>query len=96
MRNTLLISFCSMLYIIFMMLVIFITIYPFWHELAASFSDSNLPLRHTGALFLPEGFSLSAYEHVLQDQRIFTGYLNTLFVVIVGMALNVRMTLLEA
>ena len=82
--------------VIFMLLMIFVTLYPFWHVLAASFSDSGLLLRHTGALFWPEGFSLSAYEHVLQNQRIFTGYLNTIFVVVAGTALNVLMTSLGA
>lgn len=82
--------------VIFMIFMILVTLYPFWHVLMASFSDSNLLLRHTGALFLPEGLSLSAYDHVLHNQRIFSGYFNTLFVVIVGTALNVLMTSLGA
>ncbi len=79
-----------------MLFLMFVTLYPFWHVIMASFSDSNLLLQHTGVLILPEGFSTEAYRYVLKNQRIYSGYLNTLFVVIVGTALNVLMTSLGA
>ena len=40
-----------------MLFLMFVTLYPFWHVIMASFSDSNLLLQHTGVLILPEGFS---------------------------------------
>ena len=79
-----------------MLFLMFVTLYPFWHVIMASFSDSTLLLQHTGVLILPEGFSTEAYRYVLKNQRIYSGYLNTLFVVIVGTALNVLMTSLGA
>ena len=44
----------------------------------------------------PWGFSLGAYESVLNYRLIFSSYLNTLFIVLVGTALNVFFTLMAA
>ena len=49
-----------------------------------------------GLMLLPKGFSLSAYASVLSNPSIFTGYRNTLFIVIVGTAINLVMTSMSA
>lgn len=79
-----------------MIFMIAITFYPFWHVLMASMSDSNRLLQHTGIMLLPEGCTAEAYRYVLQNKQIYTGYLNTLFVVLIGTALNLLMTSLGA
>jgi putative aldouronate transport system permease protein len=79
-----------------MVFMILITFYPFWHVLMASMSNSNRLLQHNGIMLLPEGFSGEAYRYVLQNRRIYTGYFNTLFVVVVGTAFNLLMTSLGA
>ncbi len=72
------------------------TLYPVWHVLAASFSDSNQLLRHSGLLFFPLGFNLEAYDLVLSNPNISTGYRNTLLIVVIGTLLNLVMTIFGA
>ena len=79
-----------------MLLLVLVTFYPFWHVIMASFSDPNRLSAHTSVLLWPVGFSLGAYESVLNYRLIFSGYLNTLFIVLVGTALNVFFTLMAA
>lgn len=71
-------------------------LYPIVYILFASFSNGNLLMSHTGLLLKPLGFTLDTYKMVFKDPMIFKGYANTLFVVIVGTALNIIMTLLGA
>lgn len=80
----------------FMILLMFVMIYPFWHVIMASLSNSNILSMHMGPLFSPAGFSLQAYDTVIHDHLIWSGYANTLFVVIMGTLLNVLMTSLGA
>ena len=79
-----------------MLLLVLVTFYPFWHVIMASFSDPNRLSAHTSVLLWPVGFSLGAYESVLNYRLIFSGYLNTLFIVLVGTTLNVFFTLMAA
>ena len=80
----------------FMFFMMFIMLYPFWHVIMASFSSPSQIMSHEGLLFTPAGFSLSAYKFVFNYRLIWTGYLNTLFVVIVGTVLNVFASILMA
>lgn len=77
-------------------LLIVITLYPFLHVLYASFSNPNLLSAHSGVLWRPLGFSTAAYEAVLSNQDIFTGYRNTLFLVVVGTLISLAITVLSA
>src|SRR5262249_29474643 len=51
---------------------------------------------HTGMLFFPQGFTLGAYELVLKNPNIMTGYQITLFVVVAGTLLNLLLTSMGA
>lgn len=42
------------------------------------------------------GFSLEGYKTVLQNKNIITGYMNTLFYLVVGTAINMVLTILGA
>ena len=66
------------LYLLLIILAI-VTFYPMWHVLMASFSDGNRIVQHTGLLFAPTGWSTAAYEVVLQNSSIISGYINTIF-----------------
>lgn len=83
------------LYTVLTMIMI-TTLYPIWHVIVGSISDGNALMRHQGILLLPQGFSTAAYEVVLKNPSIFTGYLNTIFYVVVGTALNLMLTILGA
>jgi putative aldouronate transport system permease protein len=69
---------------------------PLIHVLAASFSNASAYVRHEGLLILPEGFSTAAYKAVAQNRNIYTGYANTIFLVVVGTFLNIVFTLIAA
>lgn len=80
---------------LFMLLMIFITSYPLYYCLIASFSDPIQLALNPGALFLPlKPFTLSAYQKVLEHSLFLSGVRNTLFVLCVGTLLNMALTIL--
>lgn len=83
--------------VIFMLLVIPVTAYPIYYIVIASFSDPGALSRHVGLLWLPiKPYTLTAYETVFRNPQIVTGFLNTLFVLGVGLLVNLVMTMLGA
>jgi putative aldouronate transport system permease protein len=76
----------------FMLLLCFVTLYPFLYILFASLSAPIEIARFRGMLFYPLGFNLEAYKAVLDNPMILTGYRNTIFYVFVGTAINLFMT----
>jgi len=82
--------------IILMIFIMIITVYPLVHVLFASVSDSNQLLAHRGLLLKPIGFNFAAYKMVFKNPMIVRGYLNTIFVVVVGVTINIIMTSLAA
>lgn len=72
--------------------VIIITLYPMYYVVVASFTDGNELMASRGLLLAPKGFNLDSYKSVFNNPNIFSGYRTTLFVVVVGTALNVFMT----
>lgn len=76
--------------------IILICLYPVWYVLAASLSDSSLLMQHAGVLLKPLGFSIGAYKKVFDNPMILKGYRNTLFILVIGVILDVFMTSLGA
>ena len=73
----------------------FSTVYPAWHVLMYSISDSGRAL--TGGLFfLPRGVSLLSYRTVFQTHQIFVAYRNTILKTVVGTVLSLIITALTA
>lgn len=81
---------------ILLTVIIIICLYPVWYVAMASVSDSSLLTQHIGLLVRPVGFSFEAYKKVFQNPMIGRGYLNTLFILIVGVILDLVMTSLGA
>ncbi|OXS55243.1 sugar ABC transporter permease [Cohnella sp. CIP 111063] len=81
---------------ILMLLLVVITLYPFYHVVMASLSDSNRLIAHQGLLLNPLGFSWDAYARVLDNPNIFSGYRNTFIILIVGTLTNLFFTALGA
>lgn len=75
--------------------VALVMLLPMWHVAMYSLSHSSKAVGG-GLYFLPRGFSLMAYRVVLRDALIGRAYLNTIFVTVVGTALNLLMTFLAA
>lgn len=84
----------SVLNVIIMLLIIFITAYPLYHVVMASFSDASALSRHTGALWAPlKPYTAAAYELVFDHALILSGFRNTFFIVVVGVAVNMVLTM---
>jgi len=81
---------------ILMLLLVVITLYPFYHVVMASLSDSNRLIAHQGLLLNPLGFSWDAYARVLDNPNIFSGYRNTFVILVVGTLTNLFFTALGA
>ena len=69
---------------------------PLVHVVAASFSNPALFVGHKGLLLWAVGFSLETYKAVFKNQFIWSGYANTLFIVIVGTTLSVLLSMIAA
>lgn len=77
---------------LFLLLFAFITLYPFFYVLFASFSEASRLEYYSGLLLRPLGFSLDAYKAVLKNREIWIGYRNTLFYVFFGTVSSVICT----
>ena len=79
-----------------MCLVAFIMIYPLYYVLAASFSNASELVKHRGMLWGPLSPNVLAYELAFKNPMLLKGYANTIFIVVVGVAVNLVMTVLGA
>lgn len=70
--------------------------YPVLYVLFASLSDSNKLMGHMGLLLKPLDANLNSYRAVFKNPMILHGYGNTLFVVVMGLALSMVLTVLCA
>lgn len=77
---------------VFMVVMAFVTLYPLWHVLMASISIPTRIMAHRGLLFAPLGLSDEAYVQVFKHPLLVRSYLNTVFYVVVGTAVNMIMT----
>jgi putative aldouronate transport system permease protein len=84
-----------MIYAVLTAMVV-ITLYPLLYVAFASFSEASRLIGHRGLLYAPLGFSVEAYKSVFQNPGILTGYKNTLFILVFGVAVNLIMTSLGA
>lgn len=82
--------------ILFMAFLMLITLYPFMYVVFASFSEPSELMAYNGPLLSPLGFSAEAYKAVVKYDVIWSGYGNTLFVVVVGTIISLALTSLGA
>lgn len=70
---------------------------PMWHVACCSISDPTVLAREGGFHLWPVApFSLAGYQAVLSYRNIAVGYMNTIFYVVVGTALNLVLTIVAA
>lgn len=81
--------------ILVLCLIAFMTLYPMLNVLAISFSGNEFAIRGEVS-FYPKGFTLTAYKYLLDFDILATGYMNTIFVVVVGTAINLLLTAMTA
>lgn len=74
-----------------------ICLYPIWHVAMASISDPVLLYAKRGFCIFPVGeTSLKGYKLVFNNPNIISGFLNTLFYVVVGTSLSMFLTIIGA
>ena len=73
-----------------------LTMYPFYYMIVASFSTGNSLLAHQGVLLWPVDPTFIAYEKVASNPKIMRGYLNSIYLVVAGVGLNMTVTSLAA
>lgn len=72
--------------------VFLIILYPLWFIVIASISNSNMV--NLGKVTIwPKDIRFYGFEQIMEDKRIWRGYLNTLLYVIVGTTLNMVVTM---
>ena len=80
---------------IFLALIAFACVAPMWHVLAASFSNPVDLMKNMGMLFWPVGKpTLEGYKIVVNNPNIWSGYRNTLIILVLGLSINLFMTTL--
>lgn len=77
---------------LFMLVMVVITLYPFYYVVNCSLSDSNFLVGNKGLMLFPQGFNLDSYKMVFKNPNILSGYRTTLLIVVLGTALNILMT----
>ncbi len=82
---------------LFMLFMIVITLYPILYVVFASFSDSDALLRLGNKLLLwPVGPNAEAYKKAFSNPNILSGYMNTIFLVTVGLAVSMILSIFGA
>ncbi len=82
---------------LFMLFMITITLYPFYYAVIASFSDPAKLVSHQGVLLMPlQPFTGEAYGVIFDHPLVFTGFRNSVIILIFGTLLNLFFTSLGA
>ena len=81
--------------VIFLLLIAFVTVFPFIMIVSGSLSDINYLVRNE-VFFYPKGFTLEGYKEVIEDGQIFQAYYNTIFYTVVGTCINLLVTMAAA
>ena len=77
---------------VFMILLLFIVVYPLYYTVIASFSDANA-VASGRVKWWPVGFSTLAYQHVFANESIWRGYANTIYYTVLGTMFNLFLTI---
>ena len=80
---------------VLMILILFITLYPFVYLVAQSFS-SDAAVSAGQVTFFPVDFTLDTYKYLLKDDSFFKYYGNTILYTVVGTLISVIGTALLA
>lgn len=78
--------------VILSILVFIIIAYPLWFVVIASISNSNLVNQGLVTLF-PKDIRFYGYSQIMEDDRIWKGYANTILYVVGGTILNMVVTM---
>ena len=83
--------FFKLLIYAIMLVVFFVTLFPFWTCLVGSLND-GFDYQKGGLFFFPRVFTLDNYKAVLADDRILKSYVVTIFRTVIGTVLHIICT----
>ena len=78
---------------IVMIALCFVTLYPMWYCVCASFTSTSYLSAHQGVLFWPHMFTTSAYRLAFTHPLLLSGYKNIMIVLLVSLPINIFLTL---
>ncbi len=81
--------------VIFLALLSLVMLYPFWYEVAASFSSSRA-ITSGEVMLWPVEFNIEAYKRLFDDGQLIISMKNTIWVTLLGTLLNIVLTILAA
>lgn len=82
---------------LFFLFVLFITAYPIYYVLIASFSSPSGLAQNYGFIWAPiKPLTLEAYRRVIAYRPVMLGFKNTFIILVAGLAINLIMTSLGA
>lgn len=82
---------------VLMVLIGLITLYPLWHIFMSSISDPVILYANRGVYLLPKGvISFRGYGLVFENPNVVSGFMNTVFYLVVGTVLCMFVTILGA
>ena len=79
-----------------MVLLMIVTLYPFYYVIVASFTSSAVLEVHTGMLWWPVNFTCKAFEVAFSHPLLLSGFKNILIIMVVSVPLSLVMTILCA
>ncbi|WP_422658657.1 carbohydrate ABC transporter permease [Paenibacillus sp. EC2-1] len=80
---------------VFLSLLAFSALYPFWNAIAVSFNQ-GVDTAKGGITFWPREFTLENYKIILKDERLGNGFLISISRTIIGTATSILMTAILA
>ena len=80
--------------VVFMIVLAFVTLYPFYYVAVASFSSAAEFMKFQGLLYKPVGFTTAAYRYVLRNDMILRGFLNTGLLIVTRVSLAMLLTII--
>lgn len=78
-----------------MLVIMMLTLYPFWYVLVGSFSSIAHIVRD-GFILLPDGLHLDAYAQVFRNNLVPVAYRNTILITLTGTVISMTLTILGA
>ena len=88
-------TMAELIKLVIAILLSIVTIYPFWHVVMYSFSESKAAM--SGGIFLwPRDFTTASWEMLLKTKQVFVAFRNSIGKTVIGTALSIVISVLTA
>ncbi|MCG8453305.1 MAG: carbohydrate ABC transporter permease [Spirochaetales bacterium] len=81
---------------LFMVLLALVMIYPIYNQLVISLTGDQYIAAADGTTVIPRGITLQTYRSVLSIPKVYRGVLNSIFITLSGLVVNIAMTAMGA